>query len=53
MSITFKKRQKEIKRQEKQRAKAEQREQKRFAKRATHEQEQAQNASVTPPVQLS
>ena len=33
MSTTFKKRQKEMKRQEKQRAKAEQREQKKFAKR--------------------
>ena len=31
MSITFKKRQKEMKRQEKQRAKAERREQKKFA----------------------
>ena len=37
MSITFQKRQKEIKRQEKQRAKAERREQKKFAKRAAKE----------------
>ena len=37
MSITFKKRQKEMKRQEKQRAKAERREQKKFAKRAAKE----------------
>ena len=45
MSITFKKRQKEMKRQEKQRAKAERREQKKFAKRAAKE---AQGASTTP-----
>ena len=43
MSITFKKRQKEMKRQEKQRAKAERREQKKFAKRAANE------AQATPP----
>ena len=36
MSITFQKRQKEMKRQEKQRAKAERREQKKFAKRAAN-----------------
>ena len=46
MSITFKKRQKEMKRQEKQRAKAERREQKKFAKRAAKE---AQGAPTTPP----
>ena len=46
MSITFKKRQKEMKRQEKQRAKAEQREQKKFAKRAAKE---VLSASITPP----
>ena len=34
MSMTFQKRQKELKRQEKQRAKVERREQKKFAKRA-------------------
>ena len=34
MSITFQKRQKELKRQEKQRAKAERREQKKLAKRS-------------------
>jgi len=37
MSITFKKRQKEMKRQEKQRAKAERREQRKVAKRAAEE----------------
>jgi len=46
MSITFKKRQKEMKRQEKQRAKAERGEQKKFAKRAAKE---AQSALTTPP----
>jgi len=46
MSITFKKRQKEMKRQEKQRAKAERREQKKFAKRAAKE---VQSAPTTPP----
>jgi hypothetical protein len=45
MSMTFKKRQKEMKRQEKQRAKAERREQKKFAKRAANE---AQSAPTTP-----
>ena len=45
MSIPFKKRQKEMKRQEKQRVKAERREQKKFAKRAAG----AQNALTTPP----
>lgn len=39
MSITFKKRQKEMKRQEKQRAKAERREQKKVARRAAKEAE--------------
>jgi hypothetical protein len=43
MSITFQKRQKELKRQEKQRAKAEKREQKKFAKRAA----EAQGAATT------
>jgi hypothetical protein len=38
MSITFKKRQKELKRQEKQRAKAERREQRKLAKRAAAEE---------------
>jgi len=38
MSITFQKRQKELKRQEKQRAKAEKREQKKLAKRAVEAQ---------------
>jgi hypothetical protein len=42
MSITFRKRQKELKRQEKQRAKAERREQKKVAKRA------AEEAQVSP-----
>jgi hypothetical protein len=37
LSITFQKRQKELKRQEKQRAKAERREQKKLAKRAPDE----------------
>jgi hypothetical protein len=37
MSITFQKRQKEMKRQEKQRAKAERREQKKVARRAAKE----------------
>jgi hypothetical protein len=46
MSITFKKRQKEMKRQDKQRAKAERREQKKFAKRAAKE---VQGTSKTPP----
>ena len=45
MSITFQKRQKELKRQEKQRAKAERREQKKFAKRAAKE---ALSAPTTP-----
>ena len=44
MSITFKKRQKELKRQEKQRAKAERREQKKFAKRAAKEVQSAPTA---------
>ncbi len=39
MSITFQKRQKELKRQEKQRAKAERREQRKVAKRAAGEAE--------------
>jgi hypothetical protein len=47
MSITFKKRQKELKRQEKQRAKAERREQKKVAKRAA---EEAQGTLTTPPL---
>ena len=38
MSMTFQKRQKELKRQEKQRAKAEKREQRKAAKRAEQEQ---------------
>ena len=46
MSITFKKRQKEMKPQEKQRAKAKWRGQKRVAKRAAKE---AQNAPTTAP----
>ena len=46
MSITFQKRQKELKRQEKQRAKAERREQKKFAKRVAKE---ALGAPTTPP----
>ena len=44
MSITFQKRQKELKRQEKQRAKAERREQRKVAKRAEEEQR-----ALTPP----
>lgn len=44
MSITFQKRQKELKRQEKRRAKAERREQRKVAKRA----EEAQRMSTTP-----
>ena len=44
MSITFQKRQKELKRQEKQRAKAEKRAQKKAAKRA----EEAQGATTIP-----
>jgi hypothetical protein len=46
LSITFQKRQKELKRQEKQRAKAERREQKKFAKRAAKE---VLSAPTTPP----
>jgi hypothetical protein len=46
MSITFQKRQKELKRQEKQRAKAERREQRKVAKRAA---EEAQNNASAPP----
>ena len=46
MSITFQKRQKELKRQEKQRAKAERREQKKFAKCAAKE---AQSAPTIAP----
>ena len=45
MSITFQKRQKELKRQEKQRAKAVKREQRKAAKLAEKE---AQNTSTTP-----
>ena len=44
MSMTFQKRQKELKRQEKQRAKAEKREQRKAAKR----EEQAQGAIASP-----
>jgi hypothetical protein len=44
MSITFQKRQKELKRQEKQRAKAARREQRRIAKRA----EEAQRTPTIP-----
>jgi len=47
MSITFKKRQKELKRQEKQRAKAERREQRKIAKRA------AEDAQSTPTAMSS
>ena len=47
MSITFQKRQKELKRQEKQRAKAERREQRKIAKRAAAEEAQHE-APVTP-----
>src|SRR5215472_13544315 len=47
MSITFQKRQKELKRQEKQRAKAEKREQKKLAKRAADEA--SKENSATPP----
>ncbi|HXU20476.1 MAG TPA: hypothetical protein VN788_07835 [Verrucomicrobiae bacterium] len=43
MSLTFQKRQKEFKRQEKQRAKAEKREQKKLAKRAV----EAQGTAIT------
>ena len=46
MSITFQKRQKELKRQEKQRAKAERRDQRKAAKRAADE---AQRTPTTPP----
>jgi hypothetical protein len=48
MTITFQKRQKELKRQEKQRAKAEKREQRKIAKRAAHED---QDAPTMPPVE--
>ena len=41
MSITFKKRQKALKRQEKQRAKAERREQRKVAKRAAEETQES------------
>jgi hypothetical protein len=44
MSMTFQKRQKELRRQEKQRAKAEKREQRKAAKRG----EEAQGATTTP-----
>ena len=44
MSMTFQKRQKELKRQEKQRAKAEKREQRKAAKR----EEQAQGVTTSP-----
>ena len=47
MSITFQKRQKEFKRQEKQRAKAERREQRKAAKRAANDSE------GTPPIPSS
>jgi hypothetical protein len=49
MSVTFKKRQKEMQRQEKQRAKAERREQKKFAKRAAKE---GLSTPATPPSDL-
>ncbi len=62
MSITFQKRQKELKRQEKQRAKAERREQKKLAKPAvqaqavattlspdTEQQPQSDNKDRVPP----
>ena len=45
MSITYQKRQKELKRQEKQRAKAERREQKKLAKRTAKEEK---GTSTTP-----
>ena len=45
MSITYQKRQKELKRQEKQRAKAERREQKKLAKRTAKEEK---DTSTTP-----
>ena len=63
MSITFQKRQKELKRQEKQRAKAERREQKKAARRAkevlsvpttlpsdSEQQAQSQDKQRVPPV---
>ena len=46
MSITYQKRQKELKRQEKQRAKAERREQKKLAKRIAKEEK---GTSTAPP----
>jgi len=46
LSITFQKRQKELKRQEKQRAKAERREQKKVARRAAKE---VLSVPTTPP----
>ncbi len=49
MSITFQKRQKELNRQEKQRAKAERREQRKAAKRA----EETEEAQGTPTIQSS
>ena len=52
MSITFQKRQKELKRQEKQRAKAEKREQKKLAKRAVEAQGTATTLSPDTEQQL-
>ena len=49
MSITFKKRQKEMKRQEKQRAKAERREQRKIAKRAARETQRDVATSPSGP----
>lgn len=52
MSITFQRRQKEFKRQEKQRTKAEKREQKKLAKRAVEVQGTATTLSPDPGQQL-
>jgi hypothetical protein len=49
VSVTFKKRQKEMKRQEKQRAKAERREQRKIAKRAAKETQEGVTPSLDSP----
>ena len=53
MSITFQGRQKEMKRQERQRAKAERREQKKFANRAAKEGQSAPTTAPYGPEQQS
>ena len=53
MSITFQKRQKELKRQEKQRAKAERREQRKIAKRAERRNARRQPRRRSPNISFN